>query len=280
MLSQVMPSSSARFWAALAEGASPTTLPCPCSADQVRSRASIVVVFPAPAGPTSRSSCRPEVAMLATAAPCSRLSSRTRRSTRSTITGLTVGAVMASDRSSSRSSAASTSCEEYFTECLGRNTLVPSARVNAAGLRASSGGVSDTDCCWAASTTMPTTASRSSADAKRRCMVCRDASAIRFQCDHVDRLMLTCSTTARADPLDERQRDVVGPHRTGEVAPDHGRGPPRRVSCPDCGRRGRATRRSGQPATGSPSAAWSRASPARAVRRSSRSDGIRPCAAR
>ena len=89
-----------------------------------------------------------------------------------------------------------TAIEEYFTECLGRKTLVPSSLRNAAGLMASSGGVSATDCCWAASTTIPTTASRSVVLAKRRSIVCRDASASRFQWVQVERLTLTALTTS------------------------------------------------------------------------------------
>ena len=88
--------------------------------------------------------------------------------------------------------------DEYFTECLGRNTLVPSSRWKRAGLSASSGGVSATDWAWAASTTIAIAASRSAVVAKRRSMVCFDASAMRFQWFQTDRLTLTAATTSAA----------------------------------------------------------------------------------
>ena len=47
----------------------------------------------------------------------------------------------------------------------------------------------------AASTTMPTTASRSRALANRHSIVCREASAHRFQCRHVERFSPTTLTT-------------------------------------------------------------------------------------
>ena len=54
--------------AAFAVGASPNTLPVPCSASHARRRAANAVVLPAPAAPTSRSNVRPEVATASTAA--------------------------------------------------------------------------------------------------------------------------------------------------------------------------------------------------------------------
>ena len=66
-------------------------------------------------------------------------------------------------------------------EFFGRNTDDSSARRKTAGLDASSGGVSLRDSASAASTTIPITASRSRVLAKRYPIVCRAASAVRFQ---------------------------------------------------------------------------------------------------
>ena len=71
LFSQSMPSASARFAAAEADGASPMTDPVPCSCSQTWRRVCRVAVFPEPAGPTSRSSRRPEVARRSTASTCS-----------------------------------------------------------------------------------------------------------------------------------------------------------------------------------------------------------------
>ena len=60
----------------------------------------------------------------------------------------------------SRPAAASCTLEEITAECFGRNTDVPSARWNTAGLDASS-GVSRVDGRSAASTTSPSDGSRS-----------------------------------------------------------------------------------------------------------------------
>src|SRR5699024_4208951 len=72
-----------------------------------------------------------------------------------------VGVVVVRERCSSRSSAVRSCSEENTVECLGRKALDPSGLRNSTGLVASSGGVSLSDACSAASTTMPTTASRS-----------------------------------------------------------------------------------------------------------------------
>ena len=71
VVSVVMPSSSARTCAAAAEGASPITEPGPCSASQAWRSARSAVVLPAPAGPTSTSTTRPEVAIACSAGCCS-----------------------------------------------------------------------------------------------------------------------------------------------------------------------------------------------------------------
>lgn len=113
----------------------------------------------------------------------------------STVATGTVGAVVVRERSNRRSSAASSSSEENTVECLGRNTLVPSTRRNAAGDVAGSGGVNRSEACSAASAIIPTTASRSCMGAKRQPIVCRAASAIRFHLRQVERFSPTTSTT-------------------------------------------------------------------------------------
>ena len=69
-----IPSSSASTCAATAEGARPITDPGPCSSSQAALRPAMVVDFPLPAGPTSTSRTRPEVAIFSTARAWSTLS--------------------------------------------------------------------------------------------------------------------------------------------------------------------------------------------------------------
>ena len=66
-----IPSSAARTSAAAAEGARPITEPGPCSASQTARSPAMVVLLPVPAGPTSTSRTRPEVAICSTATACS-----------------------------------------------------------------------------------------------------------------------------------------------------------------------------------------------------------------
>lgn len=91
----------------------------------------MVVVFPAPAGPTSRSISRPEVAIEARASAWLRVSSWPwwrLRTDRSIVAALSAGAVRVSARSRRRRSAAMTAAEEYLEACRGRKTEVPSSR--------------------------------------------------------------------------------------------------------------------------------------------------------
>lgn len=66
----------------------------------------------------------------------------------------------------------------------------------ATGLEASSGGVSRMEACSAALTIIPVIASRPSVAANRQSIVCRAASAYRFQWLHVVRFSATAATTA------------------------------------------------------------------------------------
>ena len=109
----------------------------------------------------------------------------------------TVGAVVVRERSRSLASAARVSSEVNTVDPTGRNLLVSSGLRNISGLDASSGGVIRRDARSAASTTMPTIASRSSVLANRYCMVWRAASAVRFHLRHVARFSPTASTTLR-----------------------------------------------------------------------------------
>ena len=61
MLSVGTPRSRARTWAAIADGANPTTDPGPCSASHIARTPASDDVFPVPAGPTSTSTTRPDV---------------------------------------------------------------------------------------------------------------------------------------------------------------------------------------------------------------------------
>ena len=76
-----------------------------------------------------------------------------------------------------------------------RKRLDPSGRRNNNGLDASSGGVSRSDACSAASVTIPVIASRSSAVANLMPMSWRLASECKFQRRHVDRFSPTSATT-------------------------------------------------------------------------------------
>ena len=62
-----IPSSSARTSEAAAEGARPTTDPGPCSVSHAARSPAMVVDLPVPAGPTSTSTRRPDVAIFSTA---------------------------------------------------------------------------------------------------------------------------------------------------------------------------------------------------------------------
>ena len=194
-----MPKSSARTWAATADGARPTTVSLPCSVSHARRSVFIAVVFPAQAGPTSTSTTRPDRAIAVNAADWSGPSIRPSLSGLlvmvSMVSKATVGAVIFPARSRSRSSAASKPSEENTVEAEGRKRDVPSGRRNCAGLMASSGGVSLSDACSAVSTTMPVIALRSVVEANRNPMSCRDASACRFQRVHVDRFSPTMLVT-------------------------------------------------------------------------------------
>ena len=135
MFSHATPRSSANAWDAAADGARPTTLPRPCSAVHAARSARIVVVLPAPAGPTSTSTWRPDWQMLSTARRCCALNwTFPVAAARLATLAATVGAVTFSARPNSRASASSTAVEEYFSPCRGRNRLVPSSRWNRAGL--------------------------------------------------------------------------------------------------------------------------------------------------
>ena len=63
MFSVSIPSSPANTSAAAAEGANPRTEPGPYSLSQTARSPAMVVDLPVPAGPTSRSSDRPDVAI-------------------------------------------------------------------------------------------------------------------------------------------------------------------------------------------------------------------------
>ncbi|WP_300083703.1 hypothetical protein, partial [Propioniciclava sp.] len=99
----------------------------------------------------------------------------------STVASVTVDPPRLAARSRSLSSAASWDSEVNTVELFGRNTEVPSVRRNTTGEAASSGGVKRSEANSAASATMATMASRSCMVAKRQPIVCRDASAMRFQ---------------------------------------------------------------------------------------------------
>jgi hypothetical protein len=147
VFSVAIPRSSARTWAATADGASPTTEPEPCSASQARRSAFMAVVLPAPAGPTSTSSIRPDTAMRVRASawssPSIRPSASGLRVIFSTVASGTVGPARLAARSRSLSSAASWDSEVNTVELFGRNTEVPSGRRNTTGearVRAASAG--------------------------------------------------------------------------------------------------------------------------------------------
>ena len=74
MFSVSIPSSSASTWAAAAEGARPITDPGPWTCSQTARSPAMAVDFPVPAGPTSTSRTRPEVAIFSTARAWSTLS--------------------------------------------------------------------------------------------------------------------------------------------------------------------------------------------------------------
>ena len=194
-----IPRSSARTWAATADGARPTTEPEPCSASHARRSAFMAVVLPAPAGPTSTSSIRPDTAMRVSASdwssPSIRPSASGLRVIFSTIVSGTVGPLTLAARSRSLSSAASWDSEVNTVELFGRNTEVPSDRRNTTGEAASSGGVNRSETSSAASATIATTASRSCMVANRQPIVCREASAMRFHRRQVERFSPTTSTT-------------------------------------------------------------------------------------
>ena len=200
VLSVGTPSSSASTPAATADGASPTTDPSPCFHSQARRNAPSVVVFPVPAGPTRTSTVRPETAIRASASRWSGPSVRPSLSgsfaKRSIVSSASLGPAMPRALAISRSSAASNAVDENSVECFGRNLVEPSARRNSAGVTASSGGVSLSDACSAASAIMPTMTSRSSLDANLSHMDCRAASAMRFQRRQVERFSPTVSRAA------------------------------------------------------------------------------------
>ncbi len=108
------------------------TLPGPCSASQVARRAAMVVVLPLPAGPTSRSTSRPDVATPSTATAWS---SDTRPATTvATIAVGTVGAPVWLPASSSRASASMIAAVVYTSCPVARNRDVPSGRRNSSGV--------------------------------------------------------------------------------------------------------------------------------------------------
>ena len=161
----------------------------------------MAVVLPAPAGPTRTSRRRPDTAMRVRASawssPSIRPSASGLRVIVSTVARGTVGPARLAARSRSLSSAASWVSEVNTVELFGRNTELPSGRRNTTGEAASSGGVSRSETSSAASATIATMASRSCMVANRQPIVCRDASAMRFQRRQVERFSPTTSTTER-----------------------------------------------------------------------------------
>ncbi len=129
----------------------------------------------------------------------------------------TTGPVVVRARLISRSSAANNSTEGNTVACLGRKTLVPSARVNSAGVAVSSGGLSRREASSAASTIAFRTVSRSVVLAKRSLMVWWEASACRFQRRQVERFSPTTATTRR--PISAATSGAVRLHRLNGAGP-------------------------------------------------------------
>jgi hypothetical protein len=170
-----------------------------------------VRVLPDPAGPTSTSTTRPDVAIARTAAawsgnnPASTLR----------VSGFSVGPVASRPAIRRRRSASSRRWEVYCSARWCRNAEDPSARRNAGGTGATSGGVRRTDPASTFSTIAATAASRSAGESKRWCLRAREVSASTFHAVHVDRFT---ASTVNTSPATTSTSSAGGPVAATGVA--------------------------------------------------------------